>query len=144
MRPEASWAAREKTVDAYTERDLSNTGLNMQFSGATTKSDLTTLGLSGLWTLNRSSGVYLPHIRTIQTRESLDSGAPLRVRYVAAGSADALLISPDSVGKDMLKVTVGLSAVHTMGWSWFVDYADIVNGDDLDGWQFSVGIRKEL
>ena len=144
LRPEASWTAREKTVDAYTERDLSNTGLNMQFSGATTKSDLTTLGLSGLWTLNRSSGVYLPHVRTIQTRESLDSGAPLRVRYVAAGSADALLISPDSVGKDMLKVTVGLSAVHPMGWSWFVDYADIVDGDDLDGWQFSAGIRKEL
>lgn len=77
LAPEASWTARSKTADAYTERDVSVTGLNMRFSITRSDSGSTSFGLSGVWTLNRESGVYLPHIRVMKISESFSSKAPI-------------------------------------------------------------------
>jgi hypothetical protein len=144
LTPEASWTARSKTVDAYTERDVSGTGLNMRFSKTSSDSDLTSFGLSGVWTLNRESGVYLPHIRLMKISESFSSKAPIRVQYAQASDSAVLLIEKDQMGKDMTKLALGISAVHPMGWSWFADYAEILDNDHVSGWQFSAGLRKEL
>jgi hypothetical protein len=131
-------------VDAYTERDVSGTGLNMRFSKTSSDSDLTSFGLSGVWTLNRESGVYLPHIRLMKISESFSSKAPIRVQYAQASDSAVLLIEKDQMGKDMTKLALGISAVHPMGWSWFADYAEILDNDHVSGWQFSAGLRKEL
>ena len=142
--PEASWTARSKTVEAYTERDVSGTGLNMRFSKTSLDSDLTSLGLSGIWTLNRDSGVYSPYIRMMKISESFSSKAPVRAQFELTSGSDTLLIEKDQMGKDMTKLALGVSAVHPMGWSWFADYAEILNNSHMSGWQFSAGLRKEL
>lgn len=131
-------------VDAYTERDLSASGLNMRFSSTSRDSLLGHVGLRTSYAASTRSGVVLPQLRVEYQKEFEDDPQDVTARFVLDGTATEYLLSGDSGDKDSINAGLSLAIVLPNGWMPFFDFSILLGNDGLDRQRATLGLRVEF
>lgn len=131
-------------LEAYTERDLSGSGLAMHFDATSRDSLLGHVGLRTSYTISTSSGVLVPQLRLEYQHEFEDDPQTVTSRFTLDPMANEYQLSGDSADKDALNAGLSLAAILQNGWMAFFDLSVLMGNDGLDRERYTLGLRKEF
>jgi outer membrane autotransporter protein len=137
-----TWTKAE--LDSYTERDLSGSGLAMDFDGTDRRSTLVHAGLRASRVVSTGSGVLVPQLRVEYQRE-LDDDAPTAVsRFALDPAGTEYALSGVRGDDDAFNAGLSLAAMLPNGWLAFADWSILLDNDELDRQRATLGLRKEF
>lgn len=142
--PYAGLTWTRSKMDAYTERDLSGSGLNMSFSGTTRESLLGHAGLRASYVASTRAGVVVPQLR-VEFQHEFDNQSQRVAASFALDSSDTQYLFTGS-GGDRDSVNAGLSIAFVLknGWMPFFDCSILLGNDDLERQRATLGLRVEF
>lgn len=142
--PYAGLTWTRSKVDAYTESDLSNSGLAMSFSSTTRESLLGHAGLRASYTASTAGGIVVPQLR-VEVQHEFDDSAQRVAASFALDSSNTQYLLSGSEG-DSTSVNAGFSIAFVLknGWMPFFDYSILLGNDDLDRQRATLGLRVEF
>jgi len=130
-------------LDAYTERDLNASGLNMRFDEARQTSLIAHAGLRFDRAFSLSSAVIVPQLR-VEYLHEMDNDAPTaQARFVLDSQGTVYDFAGDEPDEGAVSVGLGLTAILRSGWIWFLNVDHLASGD-LDRQRVTLGVRVEL
>lgn len=141
--PYAGVTFTRTTVDAYTERDLSTSGLNMAFSELTAESLLGHVGLRADHAFSTRRGVFVPQLKVEYLYEFKNDGTRVVSEYVLDGGASQFALTGDKPDSGTINVGAGIAAYLPNGWTAFL-YVDTLTEGDLDRDRLTLGFRVEF
>ena len=131
-------------VDAYTERDLSASGLNMSFASTSRDSLLGHAGFRVSYAASTRTGVVLPQLRLEYQNEFEDDAQDVTAQFALDASGNQYQMNGDSADKSSLNAGFSLAIVLQNGWMPFFDYSILIGNDGLDRQRATLGLRVEF
>jgi outer membrane lipase/esterase len=142
-------------VDGYSEKlDHANAnagfGLGLDIDHQTIESLASTLGARASYAINSNVGVWSPYVRFDWQHEFQNDAASLSGSFIngtndpVALAANTILIPLDDPDRDFYNLGLGLSAQFARGYSAFIDYATVLDLQNITAHQFSGGVRLEF
>lgn len=142
--PYAGLTATRSEIEAYTERDLSGSGLNMRFGDSERDSLLGHAGVRASYAFSGGSGVFVPQAR-IEYQHEFDDDAPTVASRFAL---DTTGTEYDQVGggqdEDFVVAGLSLSAILPNGWICFADYSVLLEHEEFERERATLGLRVEF
>lgn len=142
--PYAGITTTRSTIDAYTERDSSGSGLNMRFADADRDSLLSHAGLRASRAFSGSAGVFVPQLRIEYQHEFEDDAPSVVGRYALDASGTEYVLTGGSQDQDFFVAGLSLSAVMPNGWICFADYSVLLGHDEFERERATLGLRVEF
>ncbi len=137
-----TWTRSE--VDAYSERDLSGSGLAMRFSGTDRDSTIGHAGLRLSYAVSTGNGVLVPQLRAEYQHEFEDEAESVSAGFLLDSSGNRFTLTGDRPDTSGGEIGFSIVGVFADGWNAYADYATLVSRDDFDRYRFSLGVRKEF
>ena len=131
-------------LDSFTEKDITDTGVAMRYSGGSQTSVTGLLGVRVQKAVSFSNGVMVPYARAEYVHEFRDDVLKVKSAYVNDLSGNTLQLKSDGPDRDYFNLAAGVSMVLPEGWMPFLDLVYTAGYTDLDRFQATLGIRKEL
>jgi uncharacterized protein with beta-barrel porin domain len=141
--PYAGLTSTRAELDSYTERDHSESGLNMHFGGTSRDSLLAHAGVRASYVFGTASGVFIPQLRAEYQHEFDDDADTAGGRYVLDTSGHEYRLRGEKRDADAFGIGLSLSAVLPNGWMPFADYV-LLDSDDLERQYATLGLRVEF
>lgn len=142
--PYAGLTWTRSRMDAYTERDLSNSGLHMSFSGTTRESLLGHAGLRTSYVASTRGGIVVPQLRIEFQHEFDNQSQDVAASFVLDSSNTQYLLSGSGGDRDSINAGLSIAFVLKNGWMPFFDYSILLGNDDLDRQRATLGLRVEF
>jgi outer membrane autotransporter protein len=142
--PYAGLTWTRSRMDAYTERDLSNSGLHMSFSGTTRESLLGHAGLRASYVASTRGGIVVPQLRVEFQHEFDNESQDVAASFALDSSATQYLLSASGGDRDSVNAGLSIAFVLKNGWMPFFDYSILLGNDDLDRQRATLGLRVEF
>lgn len=142
--PNLGVSFNRSSVDAYTEADLSGTGLNMRVGKSERDSLPAHLGFRAGAALSTAGAVVLPQFRIELEHEFEDEGESVSTSFALDAANTALRLAGDDRDSDAVNVGLGIAAILPNGWVPFLDAELLVGDDNRDRVRAVLGVRKEL
>jgi len=136
------WASSE--VDGFSERDLSNTGLNMSFSKMERDSRIANVGINISGVFNQDFGVLIPQLRVEIEKEFDRDPQSMSASFVQDSSNTVYQFAGESPDDSYINTALGLVAILPNGWIPYFEYQWQESNSSFDRSQWVLGIRKEL
>lgn len=130
-------------LDAFVERDLTNSGLNMAFDARTKTSTQGHVGLRFDRAISTGSGVFVPQLRVEYLHEFEDAAPWSRASYALDTAGTQYYFTGDVPDADVVNAGVGATLILPGGWIWFLNY-DYLTGGDVDRQRATLGLRAEF
>ncbi|NOX69143.1 MAG: autotransporter outer membrane beta-barrel domain-containing protein [Gammaproteobacteria bacterium] len=130
--------------DAYTEQDLSGSGLSLTVADSSRTVLIGQLGVSVNRAISMNGWVLLPQARIEYIRELDNERSESEVRFVNDASANRFRLLGDNPDADRIDLAIGLAGVFRNGWIPYVEYQITTAGDNFDRYRIAAGIRVEL
>jgi outer membrane autotransporter protein len=141
--PYAGVTYSRSRIDAYSERDLNGSGLNMAFGGSSETSSLAHAGLRLDRAISLNNAVVVPQLR-VEYLYRLQNDAPdASARFLLDAQATNFAFAGDEPDSGVLSVGLGVTALLRNGWTWFANVDHLASGD-LDRQRLTLGVRVEL
>jgi len=134
--------ARSK-VDAYTENDLSGSGLNMTFGEFERTSTQGHVGLRFDRAISTGRGVFVPQLRVEYLHELEDEAPEATASFVLDGAATQFAFLGDEPESGSLTAGIGATAILPGGWIWFLNL-DYLKSGDFERRRATLGLRAEF
>lgn len=131
-------------VDAYTERDLSASGLNMSFSSTQRDSLLGHAGVRTSYTASTGAGVVVPQLRLEYQKEFDDDAQNVTAQFALDPAGNQYVMSGDRGDDNALNAGFSLAIIRPNGWMAFFDYSILLGNDDVDRSRATLGLRVEF
>jgi uncharacterized protein with beta-barrel porin domain len=131
-------------LDAYTERDLSNSGLNMHFGSTTRDSLLAHAGVRTGYVFSTGAGVFVPQVRVEYQYEFEDDPQTVDARFDLDTAGTEYRLTGGSSDNDAINAGLSLSTVLPNGWMPFVDFSMLFGHDTLERQRATLGLRIEF
>lgn len=131
-------------LDAYTERDLSNSGLNMHFGSTTRDSLLAHAGVRTSYVFSTGVGVFVPQVRVEYQYEFEDDPQTVDARFELDTAGTEYRLTGGSSDNDAINAGLSLSTVLPNGWMPFVDFSMLFGHDTLERQRATLGLRVEF
>lgn len=131
-------------LDAYTERDASDSGLNMRFGSTTRDSLLAHAGLRASYIFSTGVGVLVPQLRVEYQYELEDDRQTVNARYDLDSAGTVYRLTGDRADRDAIDTGLSLSAVLPNGWMPFIDYSALLGNDTFERQRVTLGLRVEF
>ncbi len=138
----ATWA--RSSTDAYSEDDLSGTGLAMRFEGFERGSLLGVVGASAAYTFSTASGVFVPQLRAQWQNEFDDDAETVDASFLLDASATRYRLEGERPDTSYGEIGFSLVAVFGGGWNAFFDYTRLVSRDDFGRDLVSLGVTRDF
>ena len=142
--PYAGLTWTRSRMEAYTERDLGNSGLHMSFSGATQESLLGHAGLRASYVASTRGGIVVPQLRVEFQHEFDNQSQDVMASFVLDSAATQYLLSSSGGDRDSFNAGLSIAFVLKNGWMPFFDYSILLGNDDLDRQRATLGLRVEF
>lgn len=142
--PYAGVTRVHSTLDGYTERDVSGSGLHMSFGDTSRDSLLAHAGVRISRAFSTGNGVFVPQLRVEAQHEFEDDPQQVTARFVLDSSNTLYTMTGGSGDKDSINAGFSVSAVLKNGWMPFLDYAILLGNDGLDRQRATLGVRIEF
>lgn len=142
--PFAGLTRTRSKLDAYTEQDLSGSGLAMSFGETTRDSLLGHAGVRAGRAVAATWGVLLPQLRVEYQREFEDDPQIVASRFLLDTGANVYQLAGGSGDKDSINAGLSLAALLQGGWMAFFDCSVLLGNDGLDRQRFTLGLRREF
>jgi outer membrane autotransporter protein len=142
--PYAGLTWTRSKMDAYTERDLSGSGLNMSFSGTSRESLLGHAGLRASYVASTRSGVVVPQLRVEFQHEFDNQSQRVAASYALDSAGTQYLFASSGGDRDSVNAGLSIAFVLKNGWMPFFDYSILLGNDDLDRQRATLGLRVEF
>ncbi len=139
---ELSYVSTE--IDAFDEKDLSNTGLAMHFDAAKQSSDELRINLSAQRAISTDFGVVVPFARVGFIGGFNGDEVKISSRYLLDGSNNELEVVTDEADESYYVGNLGVTLVMPNGWMGFIEGEYWGGYEDLHRGSISIGIRAEL
>ncbi len=131
-------------VDAFRERDLTQTGLSMLVDDSERSSLIGSLSLDFTRAVSMRSGVFVPQLR-VQYQHEFDRDAETTTASFALDpTATRFAFRNDDPDEDYGNVALGFVFVLANGWIPYVEAEMLFGYDDFDRYAFTAGLRREL
>lgn len=130
-------------IDAYVERDLTGSGLNMAFGEREDTSTQGHIGLRFDRALSTGRGVFVPQLRVEYLHEFEDDVPDAAASFELDAQRTQFLFTGDEPDSGVVNVGIGASLILAGGWIWFLDYDYLASGD-LDRQRATLGLRAEF
>jgi len=142
--PSFAVSAKRLELDAFEETGAN--GLNLAFEDQTAKSLQLIAGFDVSRTVSTEGGVISPYGRLQTVYETKDDSRAVRVRYVAdtTGFFQGSRLTTSAPDRWRFLLGGGIAAQFTGGWSGFADAETILGLEDVTGYNFTFGVRKEF
>lgn len=131
-------------LDAYTERDHSNSGLNMHFGSTTRDSLLAHAGVRASYVFSTGAGVLVPQLRVEYQHEFEDDPQIVEARFDLDTAGTEYRLKGGSGDNEAINAGLSLSTVLPNGWMPFVDYSVLFGHDTFDRQRATLGLRVEF
>lgn len=131
-------------VDAYTERDLSASGLNMSFSGTKRDSLLGHAGMRTSYAASTRAGVVVPQLRLEYQKEFENDPQQVTAQFVLDPAANQYVMIGDSGDRDALNAGFSIAIIRPNGWMPFFDFSILLGNKGLDRQRATLGLRVEF
>lgn len=142
--PYAGLTSTSARIDAYTERDLSDSGLNMRFGSDTRDSLLAHAGVRASYVFSTGAGVLVPQLRVEYQYEFEDDPQSVRARFDLDAAGTDYRLQGDSGDNDAFNVGLSLATVLPNGWMPFVDFSMLFGHDTFERQRATLGLRVEF
>lgn len=142
--PYAGLTATRSEVDAYAERDLNGSGLNMRFGSSDRDSLLGHVGLRASHALSGAAGVFVPQARIEYQHEFDGDASPLTSRFALDTTGSQYVQASRGQDEDFVVAGFSLSVIRPNGWTGFVDYSVLLEHDELERTRATLGVRVEF
>lgn len=136
------WASAE--VDAFSERDLSNSGLNMRFSKTERDSRSANIGFNVSGAFNQDFGVLIPQLRIEYEKEFDFDPQAMSASFIQDSSNSQYQFAGEKPDDSYLNLGLSLIAVLPNGWLPYVEYQWQQSNSSFDRSMWVLGLRKEL
>jgi uncharacterized protein YhjY with autotransporter beta-barrel domain len=130
-------------IDAYTERDLTSSGLNMVFADTERTSTQGHVGMRFDHAFSTGRGVFVPQLRVEYLYEFEDEPPDATASYALDAQGAEFLYAGDEPDSDLVNAGVGATFILPGGWIWFLNYDYLASGD-LDRQRATLGLRAEF
>lgn len=142
--PYAGLTATRSSIDAYTERDHSGSGLNMHFGGSDRDSLLGHVGVRASHAFSAAAGVFAPQAR-VEYQHEFDDDAPTVVsRFALDTTGTQYVQAGGGQDDDFVVAGLSLSAILPNGWICFVDYSVLLEHEEFERERATLGVRVEF
>ncbi len=142
--PFAGVTATRAKLDAYSEDDLSGSGLAMSFSGTTRKSMLGHAGVRAGFVRSTGAGVLIPQLRVELQHEFENDPQTVSASFVLDPAGNQYLMTGASGDKDSINAGLSLALVLPNGWMPFFDFSILLENKGLDRQRGTLGLRVEF
>lgn len=142
--PFAGVTATRAKLDAYSEDDLSGSGLNMSFSSSTRKSLLGHAGVRAGIVRSIAAGVLIPQFRVEYQHEFENDPQTVNASFALDASGNQYLMTGASGDKDSINAGLSLALVLPNGWMPFFDFSILLENKGLDRQRGTLGLRVEF
>lgn len=142
--PYAGVMVTSATVDEYTERDLTGSGLAMSFDETDRDSLLGHAGFRVSYVGSSSIGIVIPQLRVEFQHEFEDDAQDAIARFAldSSGTEYQLLGAEDD--SDSINAGFSIAFVLPNGWMPFFDCSVLLENDGLDRQRATLGLRVEF
>ncbi len=144
-------------IDAFTERDLTNSGLNLAVEEQRFSSTTHAIGLKAQYTFSTDFGVIIPYTSYQFNNDRHTGNTTIAARYANSGSTDTtFVLSKDKNDENYGVFNIGVSSVirgsrqteadgvSSGGIQVFLSYKAIKNLENYDFNSYALGIRYEF
>lgn len=131
-------------VDAYTEEDRNNSGMNLHVQEDKTTSMTTVLGIQASYAISTDWGVLLPQARFEYEHEFRKDPRTVVTSLAQSNSGALLTVTSDDPDRNYYNIGFGLLAILPNGWMPFVDAEFLASYKDLDRQRYTAGLRVEF
>jgi len=142
--PSFAVSGKRLELDAFAETGAN--GLNLAFEDQTAKSLQLIAGFDVSRAISTEGGVISPYGRVQSIYETKDDSRSVRVRYVAdtTGFFQGSRLTTSAPDRWRFLLGGGIAAQFTGGWSAFADAETVLGLEDVTGYNFTLGVRKEF
>lgn len=137
-----TWA--RSATDAYSEVDVSGTGLAMRFEGIERGSLLGVVGGSVGYTFSTADGVWVPQLRAQWQREFDDDAETVDASFLLDASGGRYRLQGERPDRSHGELGFSVVVVFGGGWNAFVDYSRLLARDDFDRDRISAGLTRDF
>ena len=131
-------------IDAYSEQDLSSSGLQMQVNAKNRSSKTMDVGIRASYASSQSWGVLLPQVSLEYEHEFGQDALTAVSRFILDSGAQRYILSGDEPDRDYANLGIGIVAVLSGGTMFFMEYRGLFANSDLDRDTVSTGLRLEF
>jgi len=131
-------------IDGYTEEDLNNSGLAMQFGDNDTTSWVSVIGARASYAVSQPWGVVVPQVRIEWEHEFRDDPNAVEASFVQDTGDTRFAVLSDPPDRNYYNVGAGLRVVLPNGWMPYVDYEALVGYEDRTRHRATAGLRAEF
>ena len=142
--PYAGLTMTHSEIESYTERDRSESGLNMRFASADSDSLLGHAGVRASYVFSTGGGVVVPQARVEYQHEFEDDPQSITSRFALDASGTQYALVGGSLDQDFIVAGFSLSAILPNGWICFADYSVLLENDEFDRERATLGLRIEF
>jgi outer membrane autotransporter protein len=142
--PYAGVTVTSASIDAYTESDLTGSGLAMSFDQTDSDSLLGHAGFRVSYVGSSSIGIVMPQLRLEFQHEFEDDAENAIARFVLDGTATEYEFIGDESDKDSINAGFSIAFVLPNGWMPFFDCSVLLDNDALDRQRATLGLRVEF
>ena len=131
-------------IDEYTEKDRSDSGLQMTINVNDRESLTTDIGAMANYSISMNWGVLVPHAY-IEWEHEFDNDAQVTTAtYVLDSQGNTFSLQGDDPDRNYVNAGAGLVSVLPNGWQVLVNYEGLIAYRDLDSSKVTAGVRKEF
>ncbi len=142
--PYAGLTATRSEIEAYTERDLSGSGLNMRFGDTERDSLLGHTGVRASYAFSGAAGVFVPQVRVEYQHEFDDDAPSVASRYALDTSGTEYAQQGGGQDEDFVVAGLSLSAILPNGWICFADYSVLLEHEEAERERATLGVRVQF
>lgn len=132
------------SINGFTERDESGSGLAMRYASTDRDSLLGHVGVRASYAFSTGVGVVLPQLRVEYQHEFDDDPQNALARFVLDPTDNAFAMTGGEPDRDSVNTGLSLAVVMANGWMAFFDCSVLLGNDGLDRTRATLGLRKEL
>lgn len=142
--PSLSVSGKTLRLDAFEETGAN--GLNLAYAKQSADSLQLIVGFDVSRTVSTETGVISPYARLQSVYEAADDSRDVRIRYVAdtTGFFPGIRLTTSAPDRWRFLLGGGVAAQFAGGWSAFADAETILGLEDVTGYTFTLGVRKEF
>jgi outer membrane autotransporter protein len=131
-------------IDAYTETDTANSGLQLAVDKQKAKSLTTVVGASASYAIGTSWGVIVPQARLEYEHEFEDDSRATITRFALDPNNVPFASFTDRPDRNYFNAGLGLMFVLPNGVQPFIDYEALLGYRDFDRHRVTLGLRVEI
>ena len=134
----------QSKIDAFSERDLSNSGLAMTFAEAKRNSSLGHVGVRASYAFSSGIGVLIPQLRVEHQKEFEDDLQTITAQFVLDPLGTQYQLVGERADSSVTEAGFSLSLLLPNGWMPFLDYDVLLGSSGRDRQRATLGLRVEF